>query len=119
MALPKKGLRKITVDDLKYAWSVTGNDGCIYLHVIPLEPEGQILAVQFDYHSEEIREIRNVHGAKSTLHSHFLITPYIVRQAIQYALSNGWQPQQKGTFTVRDMDDKIDLRLISPKTAET
>ncbi|HSU52203.1 MAG TPA: hypothetical protein VLJ41_16465 [Segetibacter sp.] len=31
MALPKIGLRNIIVDDVKYAWKITGNDGWIDL----------------------------------------------------------------------------------------
>jgi hypothetical protein len=42
----------------------------------------------------------------------FVITPYTVRQVIEYALSTGWKPFEKGRdLTIADMDDKIDLRL--------
>mgnify|MGYP000152979684 FL=1 len=47
MAFPKKGLRKITVDDTKYAYSITGNDDYISLSIGLLEKNGEILKGSF------------------------------------------------------------------------
>ncbi|MCP4180142.1 MAG: hypothetical protein GY756_20450 [bacterium] len=41
MTLPKKGLRKIIVDNFQYGWSATGNAGWISLSVSPLNNPGQ------------------------------------------------------------------------------
>jgi hypothetical protein len=54
MALPKKGLRKITVDNHLYAWSATGNDEGIGLTVASVACTGQLLTGRFEYHSKPI-----------------------------------------------------------------
>jgi hypothetical protein len=111
MALPKKGLRKITVDNVRYAWSATGNDNYIGLIVISLDKEGQVLSTGFDYNT-------GVTGyysfAKQILDRQpFIITPGIVRQVIEYALLKGWKPLVKGPHFY--LADKGQLILRLPK----
>jgi hypothetical protein len=111
MALPRKGLRKITVDNVRYAWSATGNDDYIGLIVISLDKEGQVLSTGFDYNtgvtgyysfSEQILDRQP-----------FIITPGIVRQVIEYALLKGWKPLVKGPHFY--LADKGQLILRLPK----
>jgi hypothetical protein len=41
-----------------------------------------------------------------------VITPHIVRQVVEYALKQGWNPSEKGPqLNLRDIEDKLDLRL--------
>jgi hypothetical protein len=65
----------------------------------------------FDYHQTPIKHEVNGQIFTQTTNQ-FVITPYTVRQVIEYALSTGWKPFEKGRdLTIADMDDKIDLRL--------
>ncbi len=113
MTLPKKGLRKITVDGFHYAWSAKGNDGGISLTVAPLYNEGQILTTEFDYHSKVVDGGILEDGSKwRTSIQQLIVTPYIVRQVIEYALKNGWNPLEKGPqLNIYPIEDKIDLRI--------
>lgn len=113
MALPKKGLRKITVDEMRYGWSATGNDGWISLTVAPLNNGGQILTTAFNYHHKVVEEgISENGGTWRSLEQQLIITPYIVRQSIQYALKKGWNPSEKGPqFTLAGIENHIDLRI--------
>lgn len=97
MALPKKELRKITVDNTRYAWSATGNDGYINLSVALLNKEGQILSTGFDYHLPVIGDYYSFEEPSLIQNEqHFIITPGIVQQVIEYALQKGWTPHVKG-----------------------
>lgn len=113
MALPKKGLRKITVSDFKYAWSATGNDDFISLTIAPLWQAGQLLSTAFGYHSTVIEEIQMPDGTTIRHGQQRLrVTPFLVRQIIEYALRNGWQPEGKGQFYLPEAVERvIDLRL--------
>ena len=50
MALPKKGLRNIVVDDVKYAWKITGNDGWIDLYIFSIKQPNSIINACFSCH---------------------------------------------------------------------
>jgi len=116
MALPKKGLRNIVVDDVKYAWNTTGNDGWISLFIIPKKHPNRLIRATFDYHSKVISEEILPNGIKATgLQQQISITGYIVRQVILYAIGTGWDPtKDAGVLDLGRMDDKVDLR-IEPK----
>jgi hypothetical protein len=96
MALPKKGLRTITVNNDRYAWSATGSDYGINLIIALLGKEGQILSTLFDYHPPAADSYYSFVGQPLDEEQHFIITPIIVRQVIEYALQKGWNPQVKG-----------------------
>jgi len=73
---------------------------------------GQKLFCQFDYHQDKVL---NDDGSIS-LSNQFVVTPYIVRQVIEYGLQNGWTPLGKGSeLKLWHLDDKIDLRLDKNK----
>jgi hypothetical protein len=113
MALPKKGLRKITVGTAPFAWSVTGNDYCISLTIALSNTSGQLLSTAFSYHSVKVGESRSEHsGTVQHLKQQIKITPGVVRQVIDYALAHGWQPFEKtGQFHLPNIENHIDLRL--------
>jgi hypothetical protein len=113
MALPKKGLRKITVGNFRYAWSATGNDGWISLSVAPLDNHGQLVTASFDYHSAVTGISESPDGSKIThTKQQLILTPHIVRQVIEYALKEGWHPTKPGLqLNLRNVEDKLDLRL--------
>ncbi|MBC9933035.1 hypothetical protein [Chitinophaga qingshengii] len=111
MTLPKKGHRKITVEGKKYVWNVTGNDGWLSLCVVPMKQQGNLLTANFSYHSVPVgttKDGEQVHYLKQGL----IITGYVVRQVILYALNAGWQPLVKGCLlNLVDIEQHIDLRL--------
>lgn len=112
MALPKKGLREITVNNVRYAWSATGNDEYIGLTVISLDKEGQLLSTGFNYHTEVAGGYYFFEGQISD-RPPFIITPGIVRQVIEYALLKGWKPLVRGPHFY--LADKGQLILRLPK----
>lgn len=113
MALPKKGLRKIVVDDIKYAWNTTGNDDFISLSIATIDHPNRILTAIFKYHSKVTREEIMPNGGKAwSLEQQISITGYIVRQVILYAIRSGWDPRgDVSLLQLGPMDDKVDLRI--------
>ncbi len=111
----KKNKRKITVNENVYYWSATGNDGWISLCVMTDVPSSPKLICYFGYHHDEDEfEHDGLKGVHLT--NQFVVTPYTVRQAIEYGLANGWQPSKKGKdLRMGHIDDKIDLRLEQNK----
>jgi len=116
MALPKKGLRKITVNDCRYTWSVTGSDYAIYLSIVPLDNLSRLLRTSFGYHSKLIEELHDTDGKTIgySTRQQLIVTPYIVRQVIQYALGEGWNPKENGPqLYLPNTEEMIDLRLTN------
>ena len=111
MALPKKDRRKITVDGHQYFWIASGNDDFIHLIICSANVPGQKLLAQFDYHSFHI-----ITADSTQLKQTLSITPFIVRQVIQYGINSGWTPEKKNSdLGLGFLDNKIDLKL-KPET---
>jgi hypothetical protein len=111
MAFTKKNKRRIVVDGHLLYWSATGNDGCISLIIMSdFEKSGKLFAC-FGYH--QIRVPITINSCEYTsLTDQFVITPYIVRQVIQLAFLQGWNPQERGNnLYLGQIDERIDLRL--------
>jgi hypothetical protein len=107
VAFSKKKKRKIIVEDKEYFWSATGNDGWISLHIMTEVQGSSKLSCSFDYHQIPIKS-----DDITILANQFVITPFTVRQVVEYALSIGWKPFEKGQdIDLRKIDDKIDLKL--------
>lgn len=113
MALPKKGLRKIVVDDIKYVWNTTGNDNFISLSISTIDHPNRIITATFYYHSKVTNEYIMPNGVKAwSLKQQISITGYIVRQVIIYAIKSGWDPRgDVSLLKLGTMDDKVDLRI--------
>ena len=111
----KKGKRKIVVDDMEYYRSATGNDNWINLWVATEVPSSPRLQCYFRYHQDQIASEHN--GQQVTrLSNQFVVTPYVVRQAILYALANGWDPSTRGKdLSLGHLDNKIDIHLEQNK----
>ena len=108
MAFTKKNKRILVVGDQEYLWTVSGNHGQLDLRVMADVDGGQQLVCSFGYHHD-----RTPRGDGSVAYTNqFVVTPYIVRQAIQYGLSQGWAPLAgRGVLRLGRVDDAIDLRL--------
>jgi hypothetical protein len=113
MAFPKKGLRKITVDGVKYGYVVSGNDGWIDFHIGLVERNGEILTGKFSYHSIKIPNDGSTEESQNwAWRQRMKLTPKTIRQIIEYGLKNGWNPHEKtGLMDLRDMDDQIELNF--------
>ncbi len=108
MAFSRKNKRRITVDGQEYFWSATGTDYGISLRVMAEVQGGQQLSCAFDYHQERVP---CASGAVA-LTNQFIVTPYIVRQAIEVGLARGWTPLSGGgELRLGYIDDAVDLRL--------
>lgn len=108
MALPRKKLRQITVNNKSYGWIASGNDGYInlYIQVLNMQNQVQILTATFNYHGT-YSKINN----QLKVGHQFVITPYAVKQVIEYALENGWTPAiKKPQMNLGKMDDKVDWK---------
>lgn len=85
MALAKKGTRGVTVDGTRYRWVVAPNDEPgLGIVVEAADAPGQRMVTWVD------------HGTT--------ISPWLVREAILHALSQGWQPQARGPERVFRLD---------------
>ena len=115
MMFSKKNKRKIIINGYAYYWSSTGDDSWINLYVMTEVPSSPKLICYFEYHNDqETFEHKGIKGAHLT--NQFVITPYIVRQAIEYGLANGWEPFTRGKdLYLGHIDHKIDLRLEQNK----
>ena len=113
MAFPKKGLRKITLDGVKYGYNVTGNDGWISFSIGLLNENGEILTGAFSYNEHTITNFEKNGEIRSwSVYQRIKITPNTIRQVIEYGLKSGWNPEKnKGQIRLGNMDDKIDLNL--------
>lgn len=81
MGLAKKGTRLITIDDVEYRWVVQPDDEPGLGIVVELaENPGQRMMTWVEYGN--------------------VISPWLVRKAILYALEQGWHPAEKGTVIV-------------------
>lgn len=109
MAFPNKKKRRITVDDQMYYWVASGNDGHIDLRVMVDNQGGQALRCCFDYHQEDHSPPGS--GGHSLV-KQFVVTPHIVRQVIELALSRGWTPASGGgCLNLGPLDHFPELRL--------
>ena len=112
MTFNKKNKRTITINDKIYYWSATGNDGWISLSIMTEVEGSPRLSCAFDY-LQTPKKVETESGRELTfLTDQFVITPFTVRQVIEYAVSRGWRPFEKGKdLSLGYVDDKIDLKL--------
>lgn len=107
MAKSKKNARNIVVDDVKYRWRATGNDGGISLVVWPEDLPGAPIASSLGYH-QTATPMGN--GVTALTHQ-IVITNRIVRQVIEYAIREfHYDPHTKGKqVNLRHVDEAINL----------
>jgi len=111
MTLPKKGLRNIIVNNIKYKWNAKGGDDIIHLSIIPYTNQSQVLSCSFEYHSKKISTtIIETAIEISHLKQQTQITNYIVRQVILFAINNGWSDNER-EVNLGKMDNKINWRI--------
>lgn len=116
MAIPKKGLRTITVQGKKFGWISSGTDNGVYIVVVALpQRTGRKLVWGTAYYYRPPEPIPDRSGQNTAGYGYkniTTITPYIVRQVIDHALQQGWDPDTpaKDWFFLKK-ETVIDLRL--------
>jgi hypothetical protein len=107
VAKARKDARNIVVDDVRYRWRATGNDGWISLTVWPRDLPGPPIACSFSYDQTSVL-LGN--GASALLHQ-IVITNRIVRRVIEHATRVfAYDAHTKGKqLTLRKVDKAIDM----------
>ncbi len=111
MAKAKTGARNIVVNDVKYRWRASGNDGYIQLVVWPEALLGGALLSTFDYDHTLVPDGTGRFAATRQL----VITNRIVRRVVEYAIQQfAYDPRLKageldlGTLSVvLDLSDAL------------
>lgn len=103
MALPRKGSRCISVEDITYRWVVSPNDGFMVLTVELADHPGHQLRAHFGY--QDILKPKRA-GEYATVGQLRSITPAVVHSLIFTALNRGWQPSRRGLppFQLQDAE---------------
>ncbi|MEM9073089.1 MAG: hypothetical protein AAGE52_31585 [Myxococcota bacterium] len=120
MALPKKGTRVIDVDGTRYryvgdATRLEGEDSGELIVELADSPREKIRAT-FTYTRLNTAYQRVGHALS---HIRDRMPPFVVRQTILYALTQGWKPDLGGG--VRDLgnlDDAIDFSELRPRSQD-
>jgi hypothetical protein len=101
VTLARKGLRRISVDGIRYVWKLSIDRGFFTIVVELASDAGQRLEAQ-------TRRDRHRGDAGS-------ITPAGVAAVIRAAIGDGWQPTaRKSPFRMTDIDARVRLDGSSP-----
>ncbi len=102
MALPKKGLRKITIDDNQFVWKVRKkisweekHDGQLGIPIQHIDG-GQMLIVYVGFSRSYFSE-----------NNEFAITPVLIAKSIRKAIDLGWKYKDKGQVFILDCSDLV------------
>jgi len=110
MALPKKGFRKIIVDENQFLWKVRKKISWNEIHNEPLGipiqhiDGGQLLTVYIGYSRSYFDK-----------NNEFPITPALIEKCIRQAINEGWKFKEKGKHLKLDYSD-IALEIDNSKT---
>ena len=96
MAISKKGLRTLKLDDETFFWKTSGDKNHIKLIVIPVNTNCQFLTAKFEYFpiSEKHDQRQPIKEKKN---QRIQITPGIVKKVMNFGKRySEWQPNKKG-----------------------
>lgn len=114
MAISKKGKRKITVGKNVFYWISDFQRDNLRLTIMTEEKSHSRLICDFEYKDFWLYFKEIVEGKDIKIPS-WNLSPKIVRQVIDYAISNGWKPFEKGKdFVIKDIESKIEINETSP-----
>ena len=88
MSLPKKGSRKISVENISYLWIAKSDGKRVNLTIAPSE-NGQKIRANFDFDTETI--------GSNAFKKPFVITPYVTREVILFAKKKGYSSVGRST----------------------
>lgn len=125
MAFSKKNKRKITVGENAFYWFYDFQKDILRLTVMSGEKTYSRLVCDFKYKNlwlyfSELVKGEELYDNKILIISAGVLTPWVVRQVIDYGLKNGWQPFTKGpAFIINDIEASLDINLWTESTSET
>jgi hypothetical protein len=125
MAISKKGKRTITVGKDVFYWLHKFEEDSLRLIVMTQEKTNSKLICDFSYRNLNIyfRELvkgDDFYKDKGLWITEGVLTPWVVRQVIDYGLENGWSPFEKGKeFSVKDIEQKLDINFWTETTSKT
>lgn len=105
MANPKKrrGFRSIEVEGIQYRWRFQPSIPDSLVRIMQSEAKGQTLVVQMIGWVDPWLSLSGFHVEENVMHLYSnaanvppIITAKFVRQIIQFALTNGWNPEVSG-----------------------
>ncbi len=118
MALPKKGTRKINVNEVVYryigdAYDFEGISRVLLIAELAENPRQKIRAT---FNFDELNSAYKKTGHRLSKIAD-KVPPFFARACILLALKSGWQPESgKGVLDLGDVTGKIDLKLINPNS---
>lgn len=95
MAISKKRSRKIIVNNKQYFWKVSGNtlkkvlNGGVSITI--QSPNAKFLSIKIDFLTAGIEHDFNRYTFVEKNFDELIVKPAMIRQFIEYALSQGWQ----------------------------
>lgn len=118
MSISKKHKRKITVGkDIFYRISDFQSDS-LRLTIMTEEKSNSRLICVFDYKNFWLY-FKDILEGKDIKIQSWNLTPKIVRQVIDLAVSEGWKPFEKGKeFVIHNIEDRINLNESPPQASE-
>lgn len=106
MAISKKEKRKITVGKDEFYWISDFQAEILRLTIMTEEKSHSRLICDFEYKNFWLYFKEIVEGKDIKIPS-WNLSPKIVRQVIDYAILNGWNPFEKGKdFVIKDIEKK-------------
>ena len=110
MAISKKGKRKITVGKDVFYWISDFQTDILRLTVMTEEKSNSRLICDFEYKNFWLYFKEIVQGQDIKIPS-WNLSPKIVRQVINYGITNGWRPFEKGKeFVIKNIESKINIK---------
>lgn len=125
MAISKKSKRKITVGKDVFYWISDFQKDILRLTVMTEEKSNSRLICDFSYKNLNIyfwELVKNDDSYKDIglWITEGVLTPWVVRQIIDYGIANGWKPFEKGKdFIVKDIEANLDINFWTETTSET
>ena len=124
MAFNQRNKRKITVGENVFFWLYKFEEEALRLIILTDEKTHSRLICDLKYKNlnlyfRELIKNDDFYKDKFLMISAGVLTPWVVRQVIDYALEKGWKPFEKGAdFVITDIEDKIDINFWTETTAE-
>lgn len=124
MAISKRKKRKIIIDEDVFYWVYKFQNDVLQLIVMTDEKTHSRLICDFTFkelnaYFRELVKDDGFYKDKLLILSPGVLTPFVVRQTIDIALSQGWKPFQKEKdFTLKNIAHKIDINFWTESTPE-
>lgn len=119
MTIPKKGSRKIIVNNQQYLWKVSNNTLKKVLNggvsIVIQSPNSKILYIKIDFLTAGIEHDWNQYTFVEKNFEELIVKPAMIRQFIEYAVSQGWQINQENFFLNITNQEQLDEILMNEK----